>query len=106
MCAGEFAQKPVREINEMRPLVDQLAATGCGASEAPFPFIARSAAMTVAPSYKHQRPELVTIDDLARLQHRRMEAVIVADLCDSPSGGGGFGHGRHFGEVASTRLFN
>jgi hypothetical protein len=53
MYLGEFAKKPVREVSEMRPLIDQLAAARYGALEAPFLFIARSAAVTVAPAYKH-----------------------------------------------------
>ena len=36
--------------------------------------------MTIAPAYKHQRPELSAIDELARFHYRRMEAGIVADF--------------------------
>ena len=36
--------------------------------------------VTIAPAYKHQRPELSAIDELARVHYRRMEAVIVADF--------------------------
>jgi hypothetical protein len=42
--------------------------------------------VTIAPAYKHQRPELSAIDDLARFHYRRMEAVIVADFLRPASG--------------------
>jgi hypothetical protein len=45
--------------------------------------------VTVAPAYE-QWPEFSTIDDLTRLEHRRVEAVIVTDLRDPPSGIGRF----------------
>jgi len=61
--------------------------------------------VTVAPTHKHQRPELSAIDDLVRIHYRRVEAVIVADLCDSASGVRRFAYGGYFGKVPSTWLF-
>ena len=106
MTFSKFAEKPSREVNEMRALIDQVSAARHGTLEAPFLFIAQPAAVTVAPAYKQQRPEISTIDDLARLENRRMEAVIVTDLGDKPSGIGRILYSGYLGEVSSSRLFD
>jgi hypothetical protein len=62
--------------------------------------------VTIAPAYKHQRPELSAIDDLARFHYRRMEAVIVADFLRPASGARRFARGGYFGKVPSTWLFD
>jgi hypothetical protein len=62
--------------------------------------------VTVAPADKHQLAELSTVHDLARFHHRRMEAVIIADLCHPACCARRLAHGGYFGKVSSTRLFD
>ena len=103
---GELAEQPLGEIDQMRALVDEFATPGDRALEAPLLLIARSAAVTISPAYEQERSDLAPIDDRARPRHRRVEAVIVADLCDAARGGGGSGDRLHLREVASAGLFD
>ena len=90
----------------MRALVDQFAAARDFGLGAPFLLVAEPSAVTVAGADEHQRPEHAGIDDLARFQERRMEAMIEPGLDDALVPRGGRRDGLHFGERASRGLLD
>ena len=80
---GEIAEKPARQVDQMRALVDQLAAAGNFLVKAPLLLIADAAAMAVAAANEHQRPDRALVGQLLGAHDRGMEAVIEADLDDA-----------------------
>ena len=102
----ELAQEPAREVDEMRALVDQLAAAGKLGSAAPFALVARPSAMAVAAANEEQRADIAGERHRMRLGDRRMEAMVEADLDDALVPAGGRRDRRHLGGAASGRLLD
>ena len=90
----------------MRALVDQLAAARYVRLGAPFLLVAEPSAVTIAGTDEHQRPERAGIDDLARFQESRMEAMIEPGLDDAVVLSGGRRNGLHLRKRASRGLFD
>ena len=65
---GEVAEKPARQVDQVRALVDQLAAARNGRLAAPFLLVADAPAVAIARADEHQRAEHAGVDDLARLE--------------------------------------
>ena len=75
----EFAEKNSGEINQVNALINQLAAAGKLRIGAPLLFVADAAALAVTSAHKHHRTEHAAVENIQRLQARRMIAMIVAD---------------------------
>ena len=103
---GEIAEKPARQIDQMRPLVDQLAAARLGRIGAPFAVVADPPAMAVARAQEHQRAERAGGHEVVRLLQGAVVAMIEADPHETAIGGSRFGEARKLGGAARRRLFD
>ena len=86
-AAAGRSQQPVAEIEQVHALVDELAAAGELGPGAPLALVAEPPAMPIAGAEVHQ----VAVSSAGQLgegaSDRRMEAVVEADLDESPRGG-------------------
>src|SRR5581483_4972698 len=81
----ELAEEPARQIDQMRALIDQLAAAGNFGLEAPLFLVTDASAMPVASADEHQRADTAVIGERLGLRDCGMEAVIEADLDNAPA---------------------
>ena len=72
----EFAEKPARQIDQMRTLVDKLSAARNRGVRAPFLIIADASAMPVATANKHQLAENSGRDEFFRFAQGPVVSMI------------------------------
>src|SRR5439155_8550261 len=89
--AGEVAQEPAREVDQVRPLVDQLPASGNSRLGTPFPIVARTPAMAVPAADEHHLAQRARFEDLAGLAKRPMVAMVESNSDQRPGAAGGRG---------------
>src|SRR5436305_14659755 len=89
----------------MRALVDQLTAARDSRLRAPLFLVADSTAMAIAGANEHQRSERAGVDELARFEKGRMEAMIESRLDGALVLRGSCRDRLHLGERASRGLF-
>ena len=87
--AGEVAEEPAREINEMHALVDEFAAAGKRRIGAPLAVVADAPPVAVASANKHQRTKRARLVKAARLEERGVKAVIETHAHAHTGGTGG-----------------
>ena len=87
--AGEVAEEPAREINEMHALVDEFAAAGKRRIGAPLAVVADAPPVAVASADEHQRTKRARLVKAARLKERGVEAVIETHAHAHAGGTGG-----------------
>jgi hypothetical protein len=76
------AGQPVDEIEQVHPLIDQLAAAGTLRIGAPFAIVSGPPAVTVASADVHQLSMVSRMDFCGQLRQPRVEPVIEANLHD------------------------
>ena len=103
---GQVAEKPARQIDQVRALIDQLAAAGNRGLRAPFFLIADASAVAIARADEHQRTEHAGVDDLPRLLKAGVEAMIEPGLDDALVLGCRVRNRLHLGEFAARGLFH
>src|SRR6266481_4075818 len=79
----ELAEKPARQVDQVRALIDQFAAAGNLRLEAPFLLVADAPSVPVAAANEQQRSDAAFIGKGLSPCDRRMEAVVEADLDDA-----------------------
>src|SRR5258707_15016436 len=94
---GKTPKKPPRQIYQVRPLIDQLAAARLGRIGPPFAIIAHPPAMAVACAQKHQRTERAGGHEIMRLLQRAVVAMIEANPDEAAISGSRFGEPRKLG---------
>src|ERR1700674_1615074 len=96
----------MREVDQVRTLIDELPSAGELPIEPPLLLIANTPAVAIDPAHVHQWSERPGIDDFTRLTHGGMEAVIVSDLGDADVAPSRRSNRGHFVEVAARRLLD
>src|SRR5262249_13195019 len=76
---GEITEEPAGQVNQMRALINELAAACKLGIGPPLPVIADPSAVTVKTADKHQLPDGTGIDEFTCLAHRAMKAVVDPD---------------------------
>src|SRR5437879_9209832 len=75
----EIAEENSSQIDQVHPLVDQLAAARKLGVRPPFPIVANAAALPVTCPHKHERTERAGIEDFARLEKGWMVAMVITN---------------------------
>ena len=102
---GDVAQEPARQIDQMNPLIDQLAAAGDARVRPPLLVVADAPAMAVAGPQKHQGTEGAGIDNLPRLAKCPVIAMVEADMHEDVISLGQGDQGAQLADVPCRGLF-
>src|SRR3972149_3072292 len=103
---GKIAKKPAGEIDDGRPLVNELAATRAFGVGPPFLLISDATAMAVARSDEHELVEAAVIHERARLARGTRIGVIKPDANSDPLGSRQRDERLDLRHETTRRLFN